>query len=169
MTFYVLFALLLAVAGYWTATQILPERRQKSLVRQGLADGYLHYINQARRQKGLPVLEMDEDLVTVAERKATHQLVTGKSEEGWDYPRIYSEMFGRSLLLEMLLDGPSATMAQRLLRQKDVFDGEWIRCGIGVAGGSSGSVVVALVLCREAWESEPAGAQATQLLAADGR
>jgi hypothetical protein len=166
MSLFVLFALLLAVAAYWTVTQILPERRQTSMVRQGLADGYLHYINQRRRQKNLPALEMDEDLVTVAERKATHQLVTGKSEEGWDYPRLYAEMFGRSLLMELLLDGPSATMAQRLLRQRDLFDGEWIRCGIGVAGGPSGSVVVAVVLCREAWEPVPVQEQAAPLLAA---
>jgi hypothetical protein len=170
MTFIVIFAFLLAVAGYWTVTQILPERRQKSLVRQGLADGYLHYVNQSRRQKDLPLLEMDEDLVAVAERKAAHQLTTGRSEEGWDYPRAYADMFGRSLLMEMLLDGPTATMAQRLLRQRDLFDGEWVRCGIGVASGQTGKVVVALVLCRDAWEpvweQDAEGAQSSQLVPA---
>jgi hypothetical protein len=67
-------------------------------------------------------------------------------------------MFGKSLLMEVLLEGHATAMPERLARQRDLFDGEWIRCGIGVAGGQSGTVAVALVLCREAWEPLPATA-----------
>lgn len=152
MSFYVLFLLLIAVAAYWFKTQILPERRRDSLLRPSLADGLAENLNERLHQRGLPILEMDEDLMQVAEGKATHQFMTGIDEDGWEYPAAYAGMFGRSLLLEILLTGPAATMAERLARQGDLFDGEWITCGIGVAGGQSGQVVVALVLCREAWE-----------------
>jgi hypothetical protein len=60
--------------------------------------------------------------------------------------------------MEMLLEGHSTAMPERLARQRDLFDGEWIRCGIGVAGGQTSRVAVALVLCREAWEPVPANA-----------
>jgi len=95
---------------------------------------------------------MEEGLMLVAESKATHQVLTGRDDEGWEYPDDYHGMFGRSLLMETLLKGPSTTMPDRLLRMRDLFDGEWIRCGIGVAGSASGQVVVALILCREPWE-----------------
>jgi hypothetical protein len=163
MSFFLLFALLIAVAAYWTITQILPARRQVSLIRQGLADGYLDHLNARRHEKGMAILEMDEDLVAVAERKAAHQLMTGRSAEGWDYPRAYSGMFGKSLLMEMLVEGPSATMVERLARLRDLFDAEWVRCGIGVAGGQSGEVVMAVVLCRDAWEPMPAVAAGRSL------
>src|SRR5579884_3072005 len=147
MSFVVLVALFIAVAAYWTVTQILPERRQESLLRKGLADGFLDHINARRHAEGLVRLEMDEELMQVAERKASHQFVTGRTEEGWDYPRAFSDMFGQSLLMEMLLEGPATTMPERLLRQRDLLDAEWISCGIGVAGAQSDSVVVTLVLC----------------------
>ena len=35
----------------------------------------------------------------VAENKASHQILTGETEEGWDYPAEYRHMFGQSLLL----------------------------------------------------------------------
>ena len=114
--------------------------------------GLLTDLNDRRHQRGLPILEIDDDLMDVAERKAVHQLLTGCSDQGWDYPECFSDMFGRSLLLELVLTGSAATMGDRLARQREVFDGEWICCGIGVAGSQSGQVVLAMVLCREAWE-----------------
>lgn len=152
MSFYVLFVLLIGVAGYWLKTQILPERRRLSLLRPSLAGGLVESLNERRHGRGLPILEMDDDLMRVAEGKATHQFLTGIDEEGWEYPATYARMFGRSLLLEILLTGPAAVMGERIAKQGDVFDGEWISCGIGVAGSQSGQVVVALVFCREAWE-----------------
>jgi hypothetical protein len=155
MSFFVLLALLIAVAAYWFVTQILPERRHESLLRFGLADGYLTQINERRHADGLPILELDEDLMLVAERKAAHQLMTGDHQEGWEYPRAYSSLFGQSLLMEVLIQGPAAAMGERLARERELFDGEWIQCGIGVSGGQSGQVVVAMVLCREAWQQVP--------------
>lgn len=152
MSFFVLLLLLIAVAAYWTVTQILPERRQVSLLRHGLADGYIQGINEKRHAEGLVLLELDEELMEVAERKASHQLMTGRHQDGWDYPRAFSSLFGKSLLMEMLLEGHCTAIPERLARQRDLLDGEWIRCGIGVAGGQTGNVAVALVLCREAWE-----------------
>ena len=69
--------------------------------------------------------------------------------------RHYAAMFGQSLLMEALFMGPVDSMVQRIGQQKDVFDGEWVRCGIGVAGGQTGKVAVALILCREPWEPAP--------------
>lgn len=152
MSVALLFLLLFIVLIYWLMTQILPERRKLSLLRPGLADGVLGTLNERRHGRGLPLLEMDGDLMAVAEGKAVHQLMTGQDEEGWNYPPAYAGMFGRSLLMEALFAGPMASIVERLDRQQDLFDGEWIRCGIGVAGGQSGQVVVALIVCREAWE-----------------
>lgn len=153
MSLVLLFLALVALSTYWVMTQILPERRRDALLRPGLADGLLDTLNDKRHALGLPLLELDEDLMAVAENKATHQFLTGIETEGWDYPSSFNGMFGRSLLIEVLLTGPAAAMGERLARQRDVFDGEWVTCGIGVAGGQSGQVVVALVLCREAWET----------------
>lgn len=151
MSLALLFLALVVLSTYWTMTQILPERRRVSLLRPSLADGLLDTLNEKRHALGLCLLDMDEDLMVVAENKATHQFLTGIETEGWDYPSAFSGLFGRSLLIEMLLTGPAAVMGERLARQQDVFDGEWITCGIGVAGGQSGQIVVALVLCRKAW------------------
>lgn len=158
MSLAALFVLLFIIAVYWFLTQVLPERRRVSLLRPGLAEGLLERINERRHERGLPRLEMEEGLMVVAENKATHQILTGLDDEGWEYPSEYAEMFGQSLLMEALVAGPPSAMADRLLRQKDMFDGEWIRCGIGVAGGTSSQVVVALILCREPWNpgAEPA-------------
>jgi hypothetical protein len=155
MSFILLFGLLLAVSVYWCVTQIMPEHRKSSLLRPGLAEGLVTSLNQKRHALGLPMLELDDDLMDVAEGKASHQLLTGRSDEGWEYPDEYADLFGRSLIMETLLTGPSTLMADRLLKQRDVLDGEWIRCGIGVAGGTSANVVVALVLCREPWDMAP--------------
>jgi hypothetical protein len=152
MSLPLLFLLLIAIAVYWTMTQILPERRRVQLLRPSLADGLLEGLNARRHERGLPILELDEDLLEVAESKATHQFLTGIDEEGWDYPASYAGMFGRSLLMEVLVSGPAPRMLEKLLRQTDVLDGEWVICGIGAAGGRSDQVVVAMVLCREAWE-----------------
>lgn len=157
MSLPILFVLLIAIAIYWVMTQILPERKRVSLLRPGLADGLLDNLNEQRHAQGLMILEMDGDLMEVAENKATHQFMTGVSEEGWEYPSAYAGMFGQSLLIEVLLTGPAATMGEQIARQRDMFDEEWISCGIGVAGGQSGHVVVAMVLCREAWEMSTAG------------
>lgn len=152
MSLIVLFLALVALFIYWAMTQILPERRRDSLLRPALADGLLDTLNDKRHAMGLSLLEMDDDLMVVAENKATHQFLTGVETEGWDYPSSFNGLFGRSLLIEVLLTGPAAVMGERLARQRDIFDGEWVTCGIGVAGGQSGQVVVAIVLCREAWE-----------------
>jgi hypothetical protein len=165
MSFILLFGLLLAVSAYWCFTQIMPERRKSSLLRPGLAEGLVTRLNEKRHSMGLPLLELDEDLMDVAENKASHQLITGRSEEGWEYPDEYADLFGRSLLMETLLSGPSSIMADRLLKQRDVLDGEWIRCGIGVAGGTSSNVVVAMVLCREPWDLAPQANHHRSLLA----
>ena len=66
--------------------------------------------------------------------------------------------------MEALLQGSAYKMNEKLAKQKDLFDGEWIRVGIGVAGGQSGQVVVAMVLCREAWEMMPAAAAPRNLV-----
>lgn len=153
MSFALLFVLLIIIAAYWTKTQIIPERRRLSLLRPNLADGLLDHLNERRHRQGLPLLELDEDLLHVAESKATHQFQTGIDDEGWEYPSAYARILGRSLLIEMLLTGPAPLMAERIEKQQELFDGEWITCGIGVAGGQSGQVVVAMVLCREAWDS----------------
>lgn len=155
MTVTVLFVLLFLILVYWLLTQILPERRKWSLLRPGLADGLLEHINGRRHERGLPLLEPDEDLFLVAEGKAVHQVMTGITEQGWEYPAEYVDMFGQSLLMEALFTGPMDSMVDRLARQRDIFDGEWVRCGLGVAGQRSGEVVVVLILCREAWEPAP--------------
>ncbi|HCF99537.1 MAG TPA: hypothetical protein DEV93_03230 [Chloroflexi bacterium] len=152
MSIAILFVLLFVIAVYWFITQIMPERQRLSLLRPGLADGLLEKINDRRHERGLPMLEIDDSLMAVAETKATHQLMTGLDDEGWEYPSEYAEIFGKSLLMEALVAGPSTAMPDRLLRQREIFDGEWVRCGIGVAGGASNQVVVALILCRESWE-----------------
>jgi len=152
MSFYVLVFLLLVIGAYWVMTQVMPERKKVSLLRPGLGDGLLSQINELRHERGLPILEADPELVSVAERKATHQIMTGQSDDGWEYPREYEAMFGRSLLMEALVMGPAVTIGERLGRQRELFDGEWIRAGIGVAGGQSNQLVVAIVMCREAWE-----------------
>lgn len=155
MTVIVLFVLLFLILVYWVTTQILPERHKESLLRPGVAEGLLTHINERRHERGLPLLEPDDELFWVAENKAVHQVVTGISDEGWDYPPEYADMFGRSLLMEALFTGPMETLVERLLRQHDVCDGEWIRCGLGVAGEGREEFVVALILCREAWEPAP--------------
>jgi hypothetical protein len=145
-------------------TQILPERRRVQLLRPSLADGLLEALNDQRHARGVPLLELDEDLLQVAETKASHQFLTGIDEEGWDYPSSMAGMFGRSLLMEVLISGPAPRMAEKLAKQTDVLDGEWISCGIGVAGGRSDQVVVAMVLCREAWDTVPAEPRRRSLL-----
>ncbi len=160
MSVALLLVLIVVVSVYWFITQVRPEHRKSALVRSGLSDGLLAHLNERRHARGLPILELDDDLAIVAENKAVHQIMTGQSNEGWDYPEEYRGMFGRSLLMEALLTGSAETMADRLVRQRDVFDGEWVRCGIGCAGGRSGQVVVAVILCREAWEPVPEVAQA---------
>ncbi|MGI8824320.1 MAG: hypothetical protein ACR2JC_01505 [Chloroflexota bacterium] len=144
---------LFAIVGiYWFMTQILPERRQSALLRPGFGHGLLTDLNDRRHEAGLPLLEMDEDLMQVAEGKAVHQIMTGESDNGWEYPEHYRALFGRGLLMEIVLSGPAEVIGRRLGRQRDVFDGEWVSCGIGVAGGQSRQVVLAMVVCRDAWE-----------------
>lgn len=152
MSFLLPFGLVTIVAIYWFTTQILPERKQSSLLRPGFGHGLLTDLNDQRRERGLPMMEMDAELMEVAERKAVHQVMTGRNDDGWQYPESFSGMFGQSLLMEILLTGSAPSMAERLTRQRDVFDGEWVSCGIGVAGGQSGQVALAMILCREAWE-----------------
>jgi len=152
LTVIVLFVLLFLILVYWLMTQILPERHRESVVRPALAEGLLMHLNERRHERGLPLLEPDDDLFLVAENKAVHQVETGISDEGWEYPAEYAVMFGKSLLMEALFNGPMDSMVERMERQRDIFDGEWIRCGLGVANKGSGEVVVALILCREAWE-----------------
>lgn len=159
MTLILLFLALFGILVYWLMIQILPERRKHSLLRPGLGDGLLTHLNERRRADGLPILEMDDELMLVAEQKSVHQIMTGDSESGWEYPPEYDDMFGRSLLMEVLVTGSMNSMVDRLAHHRDIFDGEWIRCGIGVAGGQSNQVVVALILCREAWEPVPEVAQ----------
>lgn len=152
MSITLLCLLLFAVLVYWLATQILPERRRTSLLRPGLGEGLLGTLNDRRHGRGLPMLELDEELTRTAENKAVHQLLTGRDEEGWEYPQAYAPLFGRSLVLEALFTGPMPSMVDRMIRLRDIFDAEWVRCGIGAAGDRSGEGVVALILCREAWE-----------------
>ncbi|MGH2441791.1 MAG: hypothetical protein ACRDFX_01340 [Chloroflexota bacterium] len=155
MTIPLLLVLLVIIGAYWTKTQILPERRRVNLLRPALADGLLDGMNDLRHAQGLPILELDEELLEVAESKATHQFMTGIEDEGWNYPGRYARLFGKSLLMEMVIVGPAATMGERLAAQTDAFDGEWIRCGIGVAGGQSDRIAVAMVFCRDAWDAVP--------------
>jgi hypothetical protein len=152
MSLPLLILLLTVVAVYWTKTQVLPERHRLSLLRPNIAEGLLMHLNDRRHERGLPILEIDDDLMLVAENKATHQSLTGLEDDGWDYPRAYAGMLGRSLLMEVLLIGRATVIGDRLACQEEVLDGEWIRCGIGVAAGQPGELIVALVLCREAWE-----------------
>ncbi|MDQ2743052.1 MAG: hypothetical protein M3Z66_12265 [Chloroflexota bacterium] len=165
MSFYLLAAVCCAIGIYWFITQIMPERRRVNLLRPSLADGFLAHLNEQRHAKGLPILELDEDLLVVAENKATHQFLTGVNEEGWEYPSQFARMFGHSILMETLLTAPATVMPEKLGRQRELFDGQWIRCGIGVAGGQSDQVVVAIVVCREAWEPAPAAVGPRSLLA----
>lgn len=164
MSLALLLLLIVVISIYWFVTQIRPEQQKSTLIRHGLGEGLLADLNERRHTRGLPILEVDEDLTVVAESKAVHQIMTGRSDEGWEYPEEYQGMFGRSLLMEALLAGSADTMADRLARQRDVFDGEWVRCGIGCAGGQSGQVVVAVILCREAWEPMTEGSQARSLV-----
>lgn len=166
MSVVLLLLLVVVVSVYWFMTQVRPEHRKSALVRSGLSEGLLAHLNEQRHARGLPILELDDDLAIVAENKAVHQVMTGQSDDGWEYPEEYRGMFGRSLLMEALLAGPAETMADRLARQRDAFDGEWVRCGIGCAGGRSGQVVVAVILCREAWEPVPEVAQARGIIGA---
>lgn len=160
MSVVLLLLLIVVVCVYWFITQVRPEHHKSALVRNGLSEGLLADLNERRHLRGLPILELDDDLAIVAENKAVHQVMSGQSDAGWEYPEEYRGMFGRSLLMEALLTGAAETMADRLARQRDAFDGEWVRCGLGCAGGRSGQVVVALILCREAWELVPEVAQA---------
>lgn len=169
MSLVVLFVLLIVVVGYWVMTQILPEREKNSLLRPTLGTAFLDEVNERRHTLGLPLLEIDDALCEVAERKAVHQIMTGVDAEGWEYPQEYDDLFGRSLLMETLLMGPVERMPERLARQRDLFDGEWITCGVGVAGGKSERVVVALVLCRQAWEPAPASPRSILERAALGK
>jgi cysteine-rich secretory family protein len=148
------FVLLFGIVLYWAITQVMPERKRASLLRPALADGVLSALNEQRVKKGMPMLEWDDELAAVAENKATHQLLTGRDEEGWDYPPAYSDMLGRSLLLEALFTGPLQKIIDGLPRQRDLATSDWVSCGIGVAGGQyDDRVVVALIVCREAWEA----------------
>jgi len=145
MTLPIILVLLFAVAVYWFMTQVMPEQRKYSLLRPALADGFLERLNEQREAQGLPALEVDDDLMAVAENKATHQLLTGDDELGWNYPHSFEGMFGRSLLMETLLMGPATHITKRLANESDLFDREWLRCGPGVAGAQSpGQAVVAL-------------------------
>ncbi|HZU14221.1 MAG TPA: CAP domain-containing protein [Chloroflexota bacterium] len=153
MSLSLLFVVLFGIMLYWAVTQVLPERKKNSMLRPGLADGVLGALNARRQELGLPLLEWDDDLAAVAENKATHQLLTGRDEDGWDYPLSHADLLGRSLLMETLFTGPLDQVIERMARQRDIRDHEWISCGIGVASGQSGQVVVAMILCREAWEA----------------
>jgi hypothetical protein len=154
MSLSLLFVLLFGIILYWAITQVLPERRKASLLRPALADGVLSALNDARAKAELPLLEWDDGLAAVAENKATHQLLTGRDEEGWDYPPSYADLLGQSLIMEALFCGPLQGVIDRMLRQRDIQGPDWIACGIGVASvESSEQVVVALIFCREAWEA----------------
>lgn len=152
MSLSLLFIVIFGIMLYWAVTQVLPERRRNSLLRPGLADGVLGAINVRRQEWDLPLLEWDDDLAAVAENKATHQLLTGRDDEGWDYPVSHADLLGRSLLMETLFTGPLDQVIERMARQRDMRDVEWVSCGIGVAGSHAGEMVVAMILCREAWE-----------------
>jgi hypothetical protein len=153
MSLSLLFILLFGIVLYWAVTQVLPERRKASLLRPALADGILTALNDARVRAELPLLEWDDGLAAVAENKATHQLLTGRDEEGWDYPPSYGDLLGQSLLMEALFVGPLQHVIERVVRQRDIQGPDWVACGIGVASvESSDQVVVALIFCREAWE-----------------
>lgn len=158
MTLVLLFLGLIVISVYWFMTQIRPEQQRTSLLRPGYADGLLEKINAERHSRGLSLLELDEGLLGVAENKATHQLLTGVDDEGWDYPREYAHMMGKSLFLEALFTATPHTMGDRLARQTELFENDWICCGIGVAGGNSGKIVCAVVLCRETWDPSTATA-----------
>jgi hypothetical protein len=154
MSLSLLFVLLFGIVLYWAITQVLPERRKASLLRPALADGVLSALNDARVKAELPLLEWDDGLAAVAENKATHQLLTGRDEEGWDYPPSYAELLGQSLIMEALFTGPLQQVIDRAVRQRDIQAPDWLACGIGVASvESSEQVVVALIFCREAWET----------------
>lgn len=154
MSLSLLFVLLFGIVLYWAITQVLPERRKASLLRPALADGVLSALNEARVKAELPPLEWDDGLAAVAENKATHQLLTGRDEEGWDYPPSYAELLGQSLIMEALFTGPLQQVIHRAVRQRDIQAPDWLACGIGVASvESSEQVVVALIFCREAWET----------------
>jgi hypothetical protein len=152
MSFTILFLLFIVVSVYWLMTQILPERRRNALVRPTLGLGVLDNVNSRRHQEGLALLEVDEALMSVAKNKAAHQVESGRDEDGWEYPPNYADMIGQSLLMEILLKGPVGSVTDRICRQRDLFEDEWVSCGIGVAGTPSGDVVVAMVLSREVWE-----------------
>lgn len=148
-----LFVLLFGVVLYWAVTQVMPERKRASMLRPGLADGVLSALNDLRVRRDLPMLDWDDELAAVAENKATHQLLTGRDEEGWDYPPGYQDLLGKSLLMEALFTGPLQKIIDQLPRQRDLAGADWVSCGIGVAGGQyDDKVVVALIVCREAWE-----------------
>lgn len=155
-----LFILLFAIVLYWAVTQVLPERKRNSMLRPALSDAVLGAINARREEWDLPQLEWDDELAAVAENKATHQLLTGRDEEGWDYPPSFADLMGQNLFMEALFKGSLDTVINRIARQRELRDGEWIACGIGVAGtqtlpGGTTEVVVALILCREQWEAAP--------------
>ncbi|HEX8919204.1 MAG TPA: hypothetical protein VF898_11930, partial [Chloroflexota bacterium] len=61
MSVTVIFVLLFAVLVYWLYTQILPEQQKSSLLRPNLGEGLVSHLNERRRERGLPLLEMDED------------------------------------------------------------------------------------------------------------
>lgn len=152
MSVAVICVLVAIVAVYWFVTQVLPERKQGSLLRPWLASGLLDHINERRHDSGLPVLELDEDLTVVAERKAVHQTVTGAHDEGWEYPPSFKDILGNSLLMEMLVSGPAEVIGDRLAKQDALFEDGWLYSGIGVAHAQWDEVQVAIVLCRDAWE-----------------
>jgi hypothetical protein len=152
MSFSLLFILIFAVVLYWAVTQVLPERKRTSLLRPGLADGILSVVNEKRLKRDLHLLDWDEGLIEVAENKAAHQVMTENEAEGWDYPPEYEGMLGRSLLVEALYQGPFDIVLDQVKRTRDMCDADWLSCGIGVAGKPNGDVVVAVILCREAWE-----------------
>ncbi|MGH2448629.1 MAG: CAP domain-containing protein [Chloroflexota bacterium] len=155
MSLFLMLVLVVLLAAYWLIYQILPDHRRNSLIRPSLASGLLEAVNERRRESGMAMLEIDDQLSAVAENKAAHQVLTGLDDQGWDYPEEYAEMFGRSLLMEALIAGPAVKMGDRLGHQRELFDDAWVRCGIGVAGGASQQIVVALVLCRDAWDPVP--------------
>ena len=155
MSLTLLFILIFAVVLYWAVTQVLPERKRTSLLRPGLADGILSVVNERRVRRGTAMLQWDDGLAEVAENKATHQVMTGKDGEGWEYPSEYEGLLGRSLLIEALYQGPFDIVLDQVKKTRDMAESDWVSCGIGVAGKPNGDVAVALILCREAWEASP--------------